>query len=99
AIIGNYLNKHILITYHGGDFLQIKKSFLLRYLLSKYIHHAYYLGDHMESDLAKIHSNKLTRVSNGIDTQTFRDIGVVRKVNSFCAVGSLKPEKGFDLLV
>ncbi|MFK8137252.1 MAG: glycosyltransferase family 4 protein [Bdellovibrionales bacterium] len=101
SLFAKFIGKKNYITYHGSDFQRIKKSKLYRYLCFCF-DHAFFIGADMKSGLSKIHGfDKITQVNNGIDLMEFTPPIENESIDTFkfCAVGSLKKEKGFDYLI
>lgn len=98
ALLAKLHGRKVFVTYHGTDFHRIRNSVVYK-ALSPIFLKAFAISSDMLDDLKKIHgSNKVELVRNGIDTETYKNLNKVRK-KQLVAVGSLKEEKGFSILL
>jgi len=98
GVIAKLMGRKVFISFHGSDFNVIKNSALYKFFGGLVIDHVFFLGSHMSDTLRTIHCSKVTEVINGVDRSVFLNSGLKRK-KQIIAVGALKKEKGFDLLL
>ncbi len=98
AFAGWLLGKKVYITFHGSDFHKIKNS--VSYRMFQFIYdNVFAISPDMLPRLESIHGkDKVVQINNGIDSQIYINRNVNRK-KQIIAVGSLKEEKGFDILI
>lgn len=98
ALFGRLLGKKVYITFHGSDFHRVKSSKIYN-LFSWLYHGVFAISPDMLAQLRKIHGySKVHQVVNGIDRKQFVNWGSIKN-KQIIAVGSLKAEKGFDMLI
>lgn len=100
AIFARLIGRKSFITYHGSDYWKIRNSYVYR-VLAKSISHAFYIGKDMKTGLSAIHGEfNISQVNNGIDYEALKQINRGQNnIATICAVGSLKKEKAFDVLI
>ena len=88
------------ITFHGTDFLRIKKSRVYRFLLTG-IHHICCVSALNKNELEVIFpSASVNLVSNGVDADEFSPKSASYNTeNTIVAVGTLRWHKGFERLI
>ena len=98
AIVANLLKLDCYITFHGTDFLRVKHKFWFEkssYIFKK----IFILSPHMKDYFSGLIGEKnVVRVFNSINSQIYKNFGLDRK-KQILAVGSLKEEKGFEILI
>lgn len=98
AIFAKIVSKDCYITFHGSDFHRIKNS----YVYSKFawvFDAVFAISPDMVGPLSRIHSSKkVFQVFNGIERSDFPNYRR-KRAQQVIAVGSLKYEKGFDMLI
>ena len=98
AFAGWLLGKKVYITFHGSDFRKIKHSLLYRAFLFMY-DKVFAISPDMLDHLEFIHGkNRVVQINNGIDSQIYIN-HYEKRSRQIIAVGSLKEEKGFDVLL
>ena len=99
ALYYKMLGKNTYITYHGSDLNAVGKSKLYCYFLKK-LTGAFAISPSMIPSLNEIHGkDSVFQTFNAIDrSEYFHDKNKQRQ-KRIVAVGSLKLEKGFDLLI
>lgn len=85
------------ITYHGTDYLRIRKSAIYRLLSNRFIDIGFCISPHMIPELKRFHK-KIIYAPNGIDSSIFINHGKKRK-KLILSVGTLKKEKAYDNLI
>ena len=91
--------KKSYITYHGSDFNAIRNSKLYKCFLGK-LTGAFAISPSMIDGLKNIHGkDKVYQTHNAIDLNDYHEINGLKRSESIIAVGSLKSEKAFDILI
>lgn len=90
--------KKVYITFHGSDFHKIKNSLLYRSFQFIY-DKVFAISPDMLTHLELIHGkDRVIQINNGIDSQIYINHHD-KRCRHIIAVGSLKEEKGFDVLI
>ncbi len=93
------LGSRICMTFHGSDLLRIKRSWILKRFVARIADLYFYVSISMRTDLEEfIPSGRLIHTPNGVDTTTFRDLGLKRE-KRVTAVGNLRWQKGYEYLI
>ncbi len=98
ALFARITGRRAYITFHGTDFYRIERSSLYKYF-GRMLNGAFAISPVMIKRLTEIHgANKVKQVFNGVDKDVYVNHKGKRN-KSMLAVGTLKEEKGFDVLI
>ena len=98
AIYSKLMQKKAYITFHGTDFYRIENSNLYKFF-GRFLNGAFAISPAMLKKLRSVHGDdRVKQVSNGIEHDIYQNRNKNRE-HSFLAVGTLKDEKGFDILI
>jgi glycosyltransferase involved in cell wall biosynthesis len=98
ALYAKLMRKRAYITFHGTDFYRIENSKLYKFF-GRFLDGAFAISPAMIKKLKSVHGdNSVKQVFNGVDHDIFSNKNKYRN-RSFLAVGTLKEEKGFDILI
>ncbi len=89
-----------IMNFGGTDLLRLKKSKIMKHLASK-IDGYLYVAQSMKLDLDKLFNPKKNfYMGNGVDLELFKpNLKFVRDQMQFFAIGNLRWQKGYDLLI
>ena len=98
ALYSKLMRKRAYITFHGTDFYRIENSKMYKFF-GRFLNGAFAISPAMIGKLRLVHGNSRVRqVYNGVDHDIYQNKNKYRN-QSFLAVGTLKNEKGFDILI
>lgn len=98
ALYAKLMRKRAYITFHGTDFYRIENSKLYKFF-GQFLDGAFAISPAMIKKLKSVHGDSsVKQVYNGVDHDIYSNKNKLRN-RSFLAVGTLKDEKGFDILI
>ena len=98
ALYAKLMRKRAYITFHGTDFYRIENSKLYKFF-GRFLNGAFAISPAMIKKLRSVHGDgRVRQVSNGVEHDIYQNKNKYR-YRSFLAVGTLKDEKGFDILI
>ena len=98
ALYSKLMRKRAYITFHGTDFYRIENSKMYKFF-GRFLNGAFAISPAMLDKLRSIHgNNRVKQVYNGVEHDIYQNEHKHRN-QSFLAVGTLKNEKGFDILI